>query len=245
MSSVELAHRIPIGEVMTAQSNLPAPTKNAFSVIDTCGAIVFDILSLVIPTNTLSNVLLKYKEKKLKAGQEILLCELRKGNIEILNDEQYSVFIPGAYQFFEAARYGEYEHNLRLLAKLLTVELCNSVPDSGKTARNRRRLEFLSLPALHALAAAHRAFENAKASPEFDGFHQFITASELVRAMGMEFISPAVEANSYLVDFLARGLLFIGGNPNTIGGQYYYKTSAFDEIIVSAKDSLGESSPDK
>ena len=40
----------------------------------------------------------------------------RNGNVRDLSHEQIVPFMPMAYKFFEAAKEGEYEHNLRILA---------------------------------------------------------------------------------------------------------------------------------
>jgi hypothetical protein len=49
-----------------------------------------------------------------------------------------------AYKFFEAAKEGEYEHNLRVLAEFLKNEMQSDTPDVSGFARMARRIEGLT-----------------------------------------------------------------------------------------------------
>jgi len=80
-------------------------------------------------------------EKWIKGPEKLLLAELKSGNVEILNDEKAATFIPMAYRFFEAAKEGEYEHNLKLLAEFIKNELHLDTPDPSGFARMARRIE--------------------------------------------------------------------------------------------------------
>jgi len=55
--------------------------------------------------------------------QTSLICKLklREGDLTLLTDEKRAEFIPMAYRFMEAAKEGEYEHNLSLALHVKAV----------------------------------------------------------------------------------------------------------------------------
>jgi hypothetical protein len=104
-----------------------------------------------------------YVQLKLEEAQEILLDEISNRGLQALTDlseEQRDFFVPAAYRFFEQVRLGEYEHNLRVLARLMAGQMVGSnQPDVGRIARAARRLEMMNVESLLCLAVFERAFD--------------------------------------------------------------------------------------
>lgn len=216
---------------------LPMPTRGALGKAEIASAIVADALAaLAIPGGaTASKTLERLLNRRLQQAQDELFDAISRGEYGLLSSPDYENLVPNALTYFEAARRGEYEHNLKVLAALLAGEFRVSEADPGKIRRAARRLEAMSQEELEFLVVLKKVYDKKEKSEGFDGHHLCIEDRDVVDYFGREYKSPETEINSRLIDFISRGLLFIGSNPGYIGGQYYYKTEAFNEIVAAAE----------
>ena len=132
---------------------LPQPTGTAKPLVGIAHAIV-ESLPNVGPWLALA--MRSAVDRSIVEGQRILSEEFSRRGIEALDDlteEQREWFVPAGYRFFEQARLGEYEHNLRVLARLVAGEMLDeNRKDVGRVARAARRLESISKKHLLCLA---------------------------------------------------------------------------------------------
>lgn len=135
---------------MDAMENLPRPTTHAKDILN----VTLSIVNLIFPqTSVLKEFFDIMINKRIKRGQYILIEEISKNGIDSLTKEQFDFYIPSAYRFFEQVRIGEYEHNLRILAKLISGELGvqGEEPDTGRVGRASKKTRDV----------ADRVFESA------------------------------------------------------------------------------------
>jgi len=215
---------------------LPKPTKNVELITSLSLAVISDFLSAVqMPGgSTITKVMEIWRQKRIESAQEILFDEVAKGNTELLYDPDYEGLIPNIFSYFECAQRGEFNHNLRVLARLLVGETNLQMANPGKIRRVARRLEAMSLEDLQLLVLLKETFDQKQQSPTYDGYHLFVNDHDVVKSLNRNYVAPETHTNTQLIDFVSRGLLFIGGNPATIGGHYYYKTESFEEIVAQA-----------
>jgi len=64
--------------------------------------------------------------------------------------------------------------------------------------------------------------------------YQFIDDSDVTSHRSRTYVAPEQSINSNLSDLASRGLLYLGGDPETIGGINYYRSTYFYEVIDSA-----------
>lgn len=222
-------------EWMVLLNQVPQPTKNATDVYEVSSAIITALLPPLAVLKAGADVLIR---KRMEEGQRLLLSEIGRMGTGQLADEKWDYYVPAAYRFFEQVRLGEYEHNLRVLAKLISGDLNaqqNDV-DVGKIGRAARKLEMLPKAHLVALSRCQRAFELYAASDESDGYWICIDESELRGSLAeVGVTAEGIECQEWLHELAARGILTSGGRPSRIGGTYYFKNAVFDEIISSTE----------
>jgi hypothetical protein len=181
-------------------------------------------------------------DKYVKRPEKILTDELARGNIELLDDDRAVAFIPMAYKFFEAAKEGEYEHNLKVLAELLKSELVSDHPDVSAFARMARRLEALTLTELKVIALISASISTiAMVSNEGPGQSErpFVSAHSLARDPNNKENFDDFFLQEVLSDLAGRGLLVVDGAARTgKHGEYYYASSSFQSLIDKAKSSI-------
>jgi hypothetical protein len=213
---------------------VPQPTKNAADVYEIAAAIVSTLLPPLAVFKAGTDVLIR---KRMEDGQRLLLAEIGQMGTGKLAEEKWDYYVPAAYRFFEQVRLGEYEHNLRVLAKLIAGDLNaqqNDV-DVGKIGRAARKLEMLPKAHLVALSRCKRAFEIYAASDESEGCWICIDESELRMSLAEVGVNAeAIECQEWLHELAARGILTSGGRPSRVSGTFYFKNAVFDEIISSA-----------
>lgn len=127
------------------EGKLPKPTEHGETISKWVPKIALAAASIWFPGAAFAGLMLELlQERYVKKYQELLLEELRKGKVQDLSDEQLVQLVPMAYKFFEAAKEGEYERNLRILAAFLRGELEQDSPDASNFARMARRVEGLA-----------------------------------------------------------------------------------------------------
>jgi len=181
-------------------------------------------------------------ERYVRRPERILVEELTRANVGLLDDERAAAFIPMAYKFFEAAKEGEYEHNLRVLAELLKNELASDTPDVSAFARMARRLEALTLTELKVIALINASIRTiTMASTEGPGQSErpYVSAHTLSHdPNNKENFDPFI-LQEVLSDLAGRGLLVVDGAARVSKHEeYYYVSSSFQSLIDKAKSSI-------
>lgn len=216
--------------------NLPQPSESAQTVAN----VLVAVAGSLIPGGGVFRELLDiHLNDRIKKSQTILIEALQEKGLIVfdeLTQGQKEFIIPAAYRFYEQVRLGEYEHNLRILGKLLTNGLVSEThADPGIIGRASRRLELISRSELQALALTYNAFEIYRKSDEYDKYWLCIDGHELVAAFIEQGLNlEVIEAEELLHEFSTRGLLTVGGRPSRIGGIYYYMNTAYNEVIEAA-----------
>jgi hypothetical protein len=207
------------------EGKLPAQVENAGDIARLTIGVMGACLSRWAPVTAAlgTTVLSLVNDRSVIRPQRLILEELRKGNVQNLSHEQLAAFIPMGYKFFEAARQGEYEHNLSILAAYLTGELKQDVPDPANFSRMVRRVEGLSSTDLKGIALADAFLsEVAAASPDAAnrgfaigaslltdagarGKRPYVTASALTASPLNKTHLTHTDIEEALVDLAARG----------------------------------------
>jgi hypothetical protein len=219
-------------------TEVPQPNESALGVYEVASAIVTSLIPPLAVLKAGTDILIR---RRLEHGQSLLLSEIKQNGFSELSNEKWDYYVPAAYRFFEQVRLGEYDHNLKILSKLIAgdLEAENNAPDIGKIGRAAAKLEMLPKGHLFALARCERAFEIYQASGECDGYWICIGGQELMESyeeIGLE-LRP-LDCQEYLHELASRGLLNAGGRPTRVGGTFYYKSSVFNEIINAAKSTV-------
>jgi hypothetical protein len=225
---------------------LLSATEGSVEVARLTAGICIAITSVFLPGVGLLGPLAEFAINKfVKRPEKLLIDELKKGNLEILDMENAAAFIPMAYKFFEAAKEGEYEHNLKLLAEILVNKLRAKILDVPSFARMSRRVEGLTMRDLRVIALIDTVLEaesGTLTSADGDPAPYLISSlslagSQLNRA---GFDMPNIQES--LADLSARGFLIAEGASRwDKGEEYYYPSSSFRELIENAKNSLVDS----
>ncbi|EFG2885704.1 hypothetical protein BO068_004895 [Escherichia coli] len=216
-------------------TNLPQPTNAAADLAAITASLVGDVLTCFLPGGgTISRSIEIFQNRKIEAARKMLFDEVAAGNIQLLRKPEYEALIPNVFAYFDAARSGEYEHNMKILARLLVEQVVSEEPDSMVVKRSARRLEGMGIADLGFLTTLASIYDAKRTSQEFDGYHLFADDSDVVRYEAREYVSPEQSINSKFSDAASRGLLFLGGDPRIVGGQVYYPTDSFYEIVRAA-----------
>jgi hypothetical protein len=135
------------------KKNLPVSVEGAGDLAKLTTGIFTAVVGMWFPVAALGAPVVSYFiDRVARRSERILIDELRSDNIDKLLEEQLMQYIPMAYKFFEAAKEGEYEHNLKVLAAYIANELKEDVPDAPNFPRMARRLEGLTKTELKAIA---------------------------------------------------------------------------------------------
>jgi hypothetical protein len=217
----------------------PAPAENAGPLARLATGIALAAFSLATghPEIGLAGPMLNFAiDHFTNRPTRLLMNELRSGGIEALNDEKTKLFVPMTFRFFEAARQGEYEHNLRILGAYLASELNEAVPDPGDFSRMARRIQALSKVDLKVLALIEAYCRNQEA---LFGREPFITAISLDT-----FAGEANELNFGLIgesltDLHGRGFVMLHGS-SSIGKMEttYVASGSFYDLMKRAREKV-------
>lgn len=135
------------------KSKLPATTAGAGDIARLTTGVAAAFASIFFPPAALAGPALDFAIKKfVDRPKKLLLEELKAGNVETLTDEAAAEFVPMAYRFLEAAKEGEYEHNLKVIGAYIAGELQQDEPEASNVARMARRIEGLSKRELRTIA---------------------------------------------------------------------------------------------
>jgi hypothetical protein len=225
---------------------LPSAGKGAAEVAKLAIGISGAVAGIFLPGAGVIGPIANYAiERFIKGPEKILIEELKRGNFEILDDERAAAFVPMAYKFFEAAKEGEYEHNLRILAELLTMEMKAFNPDASAFARLSRRVEGLTRIDLTIIAMIETYYlsknQDSAATTEQKPVPPWVSAEILgdSQVNSNNFEHRTIQES--LSDLAARGLLTADGSIRwDKSEEYYLRSSSFLELARKARRSLDE-----
>jgi hypothetical protein len=226
--------------------NLPSTKKVTTEVAKLTTGIAGAIAGIFFPGASVLGPIANYAiDKYIKRPEEILIKELKSGNLEVLTDEKAAAFIPMAYKFFEAAKEGEYEHNLRMLAELLKNEMQTDAPDVSSFARMSRRIEGLTHNELKVIALINASLSAIIKLSTDDVPAQtnrpFVSAHSLANDPSNREKFDHFMLQETLSDLAGRGLLIVDGATRLDKyEEYYFASSSFMELIEKAKNALSE-----
>jgi hypothetical protein len=202
-----------------------------------------NVAGIFIPGAGLASTLMIFAtDKYIKRPEKLLLEELRKGNIEVLNDVKAATFIPMAYKFFEAAKEGEYEHNLQILAEFLKNELNQDEPDPSGFSRMARRIEGLSRKELKVIAlisSSNSTITRASNDAPDQMERPFASVNQLAHDPNNRDHLDRFFLQEALTELASRGLLIADGATRSgKSEEYYFSSTSFLELISKAKESV-------
>jgi hypothetical protein len=224
-------------------NNLPSPKEGAAELAKLTTGIAAAVAGILLPGAGLLGPIASFAiEKWVKRPEKILIEELKKGNIEILTDEKAATFIPMAYRFFEAAKEGEYEHNLRLLAEFIKSELQIDEPNPSSFARMARRIEALSRDELKVIAlisASLSTISRSSTSAPTQTERPFVSAHQLANDPNNAEKFDHFFLQETLTELYSRGLLIADG-ATRVGKaeEYYFASTSFMELIEKARNTV-------
>jgi hypothetical protein len=199
-----------------------------------------NVAGIFIPGAGLASTLMNFAtDKYIKRPEKLLLEELRKGNIKVLNDDKAATFIPMAYKFFEAAKEGEYEHNLQILAEFLKNELNQDEPDPSSFSRMARRIEGLSRKEIALISASNSTITRASNHAPVQTERPFVSANQLANDPNNRDPFDRFFLQEALTELASRGLLIADGATRlSKSEEYYFTSTSFLELISKAKESV-------
>jgi hypothetical protein len=225
----------------------PLVKKGGTDVAKLAVGIGAGVAGIILPGASLFGTLFNFAvDKYVRVPEALLLQELKKGNLEILDDEKAATFIPMAYKFFEAAKEGEYEHNLQILAEFLVNELKQEEPDPSAFKRMARRIEGLSKKELKVIAlisVTDSTITRISTDAPAQSTRNFISASQLVNHPNNRGGLDHLYLQEAFNELASRGLLLVDG-ASRFGKseEYYVASSNFVELIAKAKEAIDEAS---
>lgn len=222
-------------------NNLPAAKKEAAEVAKLTTGIASAVAGIFLPGAGVMGPIASYAiEKWVRRPEALLIEELRQGNIEILTDEKAATFIPMAYKFFEAAKEGEYEHNLKLLAEFIKNEMKTDAPNPSGFARMARRIEGITLNELRVIALIEASLAGLARSSQSNPLgRQFVSAHQLANDPNNRPGFDPVLLQQVLTEFASRGLLIADGATRlSKGEEYYFPADSFTELISKARSCI-------
>jgi hypothetical protein len=220
--------------------NLPAPTKHAAEIARVTTSVALAVAGIWFPPAAIAAAAMPFViDRYVNRPRDLLIEALERGEIRDLSAERLEPFVPMAYKFMEAAKEGEYLHNLEILAAFLTGEMRQEIPDAASFSRMARRIEGRSIVDLKVMALIDDLFSQGKA-PTLDfgvlGKRQYAATSSLFTAGKDRFGLSAKEIGESLTDLASRGLLLADGATRTSKHEeYYFTTSSFDQLMERAR----------
>jgi hypothetical protein len=206
---------------------LPQPTKSARYVYEVTGAILESIPGF--------GILKKFADihlnRRIEEALRQIVAEVQESGIDVLTETQFEFYLPSAYRFAEQVRLGDYEHNLKILRKILVDGLKTNSTDSGKIGRHARQLEYLSEFEVAVLAAVHKYLDfvdDADTPRNWAGLEELKLNGFMDEAISDVSIATALSVLN------GRGLLIPNGNPTIDRVAGTYRLSEDGDCIVLA-----------
>jgi hypothetical protein len=218
---------------------LPKPTPHAADIAKLTTGVAAAFASIWFPPAAIVGAILpiiidRYADRP----RDLLLRELQKGNIQDLSSEQITAFVPMTYKFLEAAKEGEYEHNLEILATYLAGELHQTVPDAGNFLRMVRRVEGLSTTDLKTMAIIDTSLSDpVSVAEEATGKRPYVTATGLEGSQYNKHHLTHRMIQESLVDLAARGFLIADGATRlSKPEEWFFASQSFHDLLGRARE---------
>jgi hypothetical protein len=234
---------------MPQLSTLPRRTEGLVETTKLTTGIAVAIASVFLPGVGVIGPIAEYAINKfVKEPEMVLISKIKKGNVQLLDEEHAAAFIPMAYKFFEVAKEGEYEHNIRILAELLANEMREPVPDVSGFARLSRRIEGLTIKDLEIIALIDAVLQSGSGTlkdSEGGAAPYLVSAFSLSNNDLNKENFDRVTIQECLSDLSSRGLLIAeGASRFDKAEEYYYPSSSFRQLVEKARDSLNTTRPE-
>lgn len=223
--------------------NLPSPTPNAGEVAKLTTGVAAAVASIWFPPAAIAAAVLPFViDRYVNRPRDILIQALQHGDVLDLSSERIAEIVPMAYKFLEAAKEGEYLHNLEILAAFIAGEVKQDIPDAAGFSRMVRRIEGLSTNDLRVMAAIDNLLSGNRA-PTLDfgaeGKRPYVAVSSLATMGDLVPGLSKKEIAESLVDLTARGFLLADGATRlSKGEEYYFITSSFRQLMDRARDKI-------
>lgn len=216
---------------------LPRPVAGARKAL----GLSQELVAAVFPP--LGSALRFWTEKSRQNDVSVLADALEKRGyaaIADLDEGQREWLLPQTYRFLEQIRLSEYRHNLKVVADVIAGGLIDyQTSDSGRSIRAARRLEMLGYEELVAIGKLPSAFQLAeKRSTMGPRFNALCCIEPCDLEAVLQKGDPAVDnykCQEWLHELATRGVLTAGGSAQHVGGIFYYRCAAYDEIIDSVE----------
>jgi len=197
------------------KQNLPAPVEGAGGIAKLTTGIATVIMAIWFPPAALAGPAFSYLiDRYVERPKKILLEELKSGNVDVLSNPQFTQFIPMGYKYFEAAKEGEYEHNLKILASFITNELKQDIPEAPNFSRMARRIEGLSKTELKVISLINSSLSTitrSSTNSPTQGERPYVSAHSLASDPSNKDKLDHSQLRESLAELASRGLLIPDG----------------------------------
>ncbi|MCA3612161.1 MAG: hypothetical protein IOC55_07090 [Methylobacterium sp.] len=204
-------------------SDIPSLKKGGERVAATTTAIVGAMVDAFLPATgtAFAQACGHLINARLQKAAEILISELKSGNLDVLSDEKNAAVIPMGYRFYEAARQGENVFILRKLAIIIKNGVSGSLkPDRFiKISRSLESLDEIDLIVLAKYVEMTINFRKEDQSQFNDVFR------EVERKIAVEHEIEVEKFFSICAMLSGRGLLIGLTNPGLGGGANSFMAS--------------------
>ena len=226
---------------------LPATTKHAATVarvsVPTGLAFLATLFPEWAPAFAIATPLAAgATEYAIERPTRFLRAALQRGEVKDLSSEQAAAFVPMGYRFFLAARQGEYEHNLKLLAAFLTAELKSDTCQPGSFVDMARRVEGLTITSLRAVALTGDWLSRPLKPGRGGG--KSVTAPLLANPKMFPAPMELEEAADALADLAGRGLLYPHTSGLGGGDAVFYATTQPLHVLISRALNIAKAEAD-
>lgn len=209
--------------------------------------IAANVAGVVFPgAGTIGPILNFAIDRYVKRPQQVLVEELHEQRLTELSEDKATDFVPMAYRYFEAAKEGDYEHNLRILASFIANELKQEIPDVPAVSRMARRLEGLTKKELKVIAMIDAFFaspDRKRLQSRLKSERPFVSAYGLANAPCNADRLDGEELADALTEIASRGLLIPDGATRlSKAEEYYFPSGAFVELFERAGEAIARTS---
>lgn len=225
--------------------NLPSPVENAGTIAKLVTGVAAAFTAVWYPEAGIAGAVLPFIiDHYVERPRKILLEELKKGNIQDLSAEQVAPLCPMTYKFLEAAKEGECEHNLRILAAYLVGELKQKAADdpAARFSRMVRRVEGLSDIDLKVMSLIDISDSTTVRTSTDEGTERtrpFVGANFLKNSQHNKWGLTRTDIQESIQDLAGRGFLIPDGATRLSKSEEYYRGSqAFLDLMERARDHI-------
>lgn len=224
-------------------NNLPSPVESAGTIAKLVTSVAFAFTAVWYPEAGIAGAVLPFIiDRYVNRPKHILLEELKKGNIQDLSAEQFAPLCPMTYKFLEAAKEGEHERNLRILAAYLVGELKQKTGDeaAAKFSRMVRCVEGLSDIDLKVMALIDIWLSTIVKPPTDEDTGRaraFVSSTGLKDSLHNKWGLTRANIQDSIQDLAGRGFLIPDGASRMSKSEELYRPSqTFFDLMDRARD---------